>query len=722
MTRTARIVLSGSRDIPFNLLRLSQKNVRSIKCGVSIELLADDIARRTLLQGLNVRPALDEAGAETGLFEVPAGGRRFRALELLVKQRRFARDGLVPCVVRIVSSGSDPSAEEDSLAENVFREPLHPLDQFRAMQLLVDQGSPVEDIAARFMTTPAVVRQRLRLAAVSPALCRIYAEDGMTLDQLIAFSVCEDHARQEQVWEQLANAWDKTAALIRRRLTEESVRATDRRVKFVGIDSYVAAGGTVMRDLFEEDRGGWLRDVGLLDQLVSEKLGLEGERIGAEGWKWVVVAIDHAYGRAQGMRELDGFDDPISSGEQARLEALEADLGAIEAEHGQSSDVPQEVNERYEAIQREMRAITERPVSYDPGERAIAGAFVSLDSDGTLLVERGFVKPEDEPTMDSGTHGGQHGAGDDQPLIDGACPAVVTIAGANDEVSSEDEEEEGMLKPLPDKLVTELTVHRTLALQDALASNPAVAFVAVLHAMVLSTFHYASRESCVAVTVTHPTFMHQEPGLGESRSARSLEARRKHWKSVLPESDRDLWHFLCAMPADEQASLLAFCVAHGVNAVWEPTGRYDNGRISPHVIERRIAHSHVLARAVGLDMVGAGWKPLVDNYLGRVTKPRIIAAVTEALGADKAGLIDHLKKGDMAREAERLLDGMGWLPEPLWTPVAEEPASASGDEQRGADDLVVLPAFLDGAADQVEARPDGEATDGAGDGYAIAAE
>lgn len=114
-----KITLSQSRDIPFNRLVLSQSNVRHIKAGVSIEELAQDIARRTLLQSLTVRPVLDEGGTETGMFEIPAGGRRYRALELLVKQKRLARNAPVPCVIR-----TDGLAEEDSLAENVQRAPL----------------------------------------------------------------------------------------------------------------------------------------------------------------------------------------------------------------------------------------------------------------------------------------------------------------------------------------------------------------------------------------------------------------------------------------------------------------------------------------------------------------------------------------------------------------------------------------------------------------------
>ena len=98
MTKTVqKITLSPSRDIPFDKLVLSQSNVRRIKAGVSVEELAEDIARRGVLQGLNVRPLLDEAGFETGKFEIPAGGRRFQALTLLVKQKRLAKFAPIPC-------------------------------------------------------------------------------------------------------------------------------------------------------------------------------------------------------------------------------------------------------------------------------------------------------------------------------------------------------------------------------------------------------------------------------------------------------------------------------------------------------------------------------------------------------------------------------------------------------------------------------------------------
>jgi ParB family transcriptional regulator, chromosome partitioning protein len=135
-----KITLSSSRDIPFDKLVLSQSNVRRVQAGVSIEVLAASIARRGLIQSLHVRAILDADGAETGKFEVPAGGRRYHALEMLVKQKRLAKNAPVPCIVG--DPASDILIDEVSLAENIDRAPLHPLDQFRAFRRRANRRSP----------------------------------------------------------------------------------------------------------------------------------------------------------------------------------------------------------------------------------------------------------------------------------------------------------------------------------------------------------------------------------------------------------------------------------------------------------------------------------------------------------------------------------------------------------------------------------------------------
>lgn len=683
MTKTLpKLVLSSSRDIPFSQLVLSQKNVRRVKAGLSIEDLAEDIYRRTLLQSINVRPVLDADGQETGMFEVPAGGRRFRALELLVKTRRMAKDQPVPCVVRDAGI-----AEEDSLAENVMRVALHPLDQFRAFSALIEAGLSEEDIAARFFVSVSTVRQRLRLASVSPSLLEVYGEEGMTLEQLMAFSVTDNHARQEQVWEQAGQASHVSAYHIRRLLTEDAIPATDRRVRFIGIDAYTEAGGTIMRDLFSEAEEGWLQDPALVELLVSEKLSELAQDIGAEGWKWVEAAIDLPYGCESGKRRITGTTIPLTDEEQARLDALVDEYDRIGEEYGDGCDLPDEVDARLTEIDAEITALTCRPTVYDPDEMGRAGVFVLLAHDGRLRIDRGYVRPEDVPVSEGDARAGGTGG------TDASSGSTVTIGGQLQDAGA-GEDEDDAIRPLPDRLVAELTAERTLALREALANAPKVAFVALLHALCLSVFRSHGVHGCVQIGVTQAWLGNVAPNLRESSWSQSIQQRHEQWGERLPDEPAALWDVIAAMPRGEQMDLMAHCVSLGVNALFEAAKGYD-GRISAHGIAQRIKAADTLATELGLDMAAAGWTPKIDNYLGRVTKPRIIEAVREARGDATAVLIEHLKKGDMAREAERLLEGSGWLPEPLRMPVVE-----------AEEDAVELPDFLN---DDAEDAGHGEA-------------
>lgn len=677
-----KLVLAPAQGIPFNQLVLSQANVRRVKDGVTINDLASDIERRGLLTGLSVRPERDAEGQETGKFEVPAGGRRFRALEILVKRKRLAPDAIVPCVVK--PADAPVSAEEDSYAENAFREPLHPLDEYRGMKTLVDQGDEVETIAARFRVTPAVVRQRLKLASVSPALHDVYAADGMSLDQLMAFTVSDDHARQEQVWDLVQSHHNQSPHFIRARLNETTVPARDPRALFIGVDAYVAAGGCVLRDLFEEDRGGWLQDAALLDRLVLEKLGSEAERIRGEGWKWVEAAVDLPYGYEHGLRPIEPMHTPPTEAELAEVATLQAEADALEAEWADADEIPDEIDARVTALDERIATLAGGSWHYDPAEIAIAGVFVTIDRSGALEVEPGWVRAEDEPVIEPEPgEDDEQGEGERAGEGDAGAPEL-----HGSEATEQTEEDEG-LKPLPDRLISELTAERTLALQDAIAVNPQVAFAAVLHNFVLATFYYGRTESCLTVSLSKVSFGFQPTGMKNSPAATAIAARHAAWKERLPQSEDELWDALAQLDGDAQAELFAHCAAYSVNALYEVAPKYDNGRISAHTVERRLAHSHVLARAVGLDLVAAGWKPTADNFFGKVTKARILEAVTEGKGGETAALIDHLKKPDMAREAERLMDDAGWLPEPLRTP--ELPAQADLLDPAQTPEL---PAFL----------------------------
>ena len=445
--------------------------------------------------------------------------------------------------------------------------------------------------------------------------------------------------------------------------------------------------------------GGWLQDPVLLDRLVTGKLTAEAEAIAAEGWKWIEVAVSFPYGHENGLRELVGATVDLTGEERATREALRDEYDRLEAEYPETDELPDDVDQRLGEIEEALEAFDTRPMTYAPDQIACAGAFVSIDADGTLLVDRGYVRPEDEAPIEpeAGADPSQ-----DDPDAPAGQRAVITMGGAA--VQTEDEDEGDAIKPLPERLVIELTAHRTLALRDAVAGNPHIAMTALLHRLVLDCFDVHVAGAALEARVREVHLPVQSPDLGDSLSAKSIDERHEAWKADIPlgEDDDRLWDWLNGLDQASRLALLAHCVSFGVNALYERPNPYSGTGVSQRGLDRRMAEADRLVRATGLDLVEAGWAPTVANYLGRVTKARILEAVREGVGDHAAELIGHLKKGDMAKEAERLLAGSGWLPEPLRMEVAEPDVDPQADA-----DSEALPEFLAGALDGGEAdEPD----------------
>jgi len=197
------------QDIPLNQLAHSPLNVRKTRNKDRVAQFASSIEAHGILQNFRVHPA------EGDKFGVVIGGTRLDALRLLLKQKKIAADYLVPCDVR---PADDPTLTEASLAENIIRDAMHPADEFDAFKKLADDGQGPDTIAARFGTSPTMVRQRLKLAVVSPRLIAVFRKDEMTLDQLMAFTLTDEHRKQEKVWRELPE-WSK------RRGEAEPIRA-----------------------------------------------------------------------------------------------------------------------------------------------------------------------------------------------------------------------------------------------------------------------------------------------------------------------------------------------------------------------------------------------------------------------------------------------------------------------------------------------------------------
>lgn len=634
-----------SRDIPLNKLVPAPDNVRKTPRPGAVEERAASILAHGLLQNLTARPQLDEDRRETGKYEVIAGCTRLAALKLLASRKKIAKNAPIPCNVR-----EDGIGTELSLAENVGRDQLHPADEFEAFRDLAETGLGADDIAARFGVTPRVVKERLKLGAVSPVLMQLYRQGGLALDQLMAFTVTGDHRRQEEVWEGLS--YDKSPGRIRRTLLESHIPASDRRARFVTLAAYEAAGGVIVRDLFSEDGGGYLADAALLDRLARTKLEAAADAVRSEGWKWIETALDFPHNH--GLARVYPRNVDLPDAEAARLDEIEAELDGLYGELEQATEPDPELEQRVAALNAEYEGIDAKQRVYDPAAVARSGAFVCIGQDGTAEIVRGFVRPEDMPAAET----------------EQAGPGEATDATEQPDEAAAESEDDGPSR-LSGALIADLSAQRTMALRDMLAAHPDTALQALTHALALDRFYLgAQAHSCLRIRVHSTPLETSARNIGASPAGRSIEARQEAWAARMPDDPGALWTFVLGLSAGECAALLAHCVASAVDAV--ETG----ANTGP-----ALAHAQLLAQCLTLDM-RRFWTATTESYLGRVPKALIVEAISEGVSSEAAGRIAGLKKAEMAQAAEDLLQGTGWLPIQLRPRVSGISAPALRDDAR----------------------------------------
>jgi ParB family chromosome partitioning protein len=605
--------------IPLSKLRPSSRNVRK-SGGTSIPELAASIARVGLLQNLNVVLAADGEH-----YELVAGRRRLAALKLLVKRRKLAKDFEVACLL-----GSDAAARTVSLTENVQREAMHPADQFEAFADLVADGRPIEDIAADFGVTPLVVQRRLKLANVSPRLLADYRADAATLEQLMALAITDDHAAQEAAFYE-SPQWQRSPEALRDHLTHEEIDANrDALAKFVGVQVYEQAGGAVRRDLFADEKNGiFLTDAALLESMAKDRLAPMAEQVQAEGWGWVDVAPRATYADLHQFRRMRSKRREPSKAEAKRIAKLQAQQRKLQdrlddENEDMTDEQAQGVQDEMDTLGNELEAIERTLVVYPPRTMATAGAVVSLDHMGGVIVHRGLLREEQAKTLRQQERDG-HSAGD--------------------EAEGGGEQQEAKLT-ISERLVKRLSAHRTAALQAEVARHPHVALVAVVHRLALRVIHDAHYGSPLNITANPQDRLEQyAPDVAEAPAAVGMRQVREAWAERLPNDSDALFTELLAIPQQELLSLLAVCVGFTVTAL---ASREDE------------APAAALARAVGLDM-HAWWTPTSAGYFDHVSKAKALEGV-QVFASGEVNRLGKLKKADIASEAERLAAGTGWLP------------------------------------------------------------
>ncbi|MBS0344278.1 MAG: chromosome partitioning protein ParB, partial [Proteobacteria bacterium] len=423
------------------------------------------------------------------------------------------------------------------------------------------------------------------------------------------------------------------------RLTEREIDAYRHPlVRFVGLDSYEAAGGGVRRDLFaDDDAGVYLSDAVLLERLAQDKLAGIAAEVKAEGWAWVdatpaVTHADlHAFQRAPRERR-----EPTKR-EAQRIEKLQTKVQAIgealdDALDAEDEDKADALQEEGEALGEQLQALEDSLQGYSPATRAAAGAIVTIDRNGQAVIHRGLMREAE-------------------------AKALRTLERLRQGFSGEDTENDGegenadetQASAMSDRLAQRLSAHRTAALQIEAARHPQVALAALVHGMVQKVLQpdaYGDNLPLGVRLTVQDRLAGMAPDWPESPAAVALRELQQVVGVALPQDSAELFAALLAKSQDELVRLLAVCVASTVDVV--------TLRATPH------QPGEELAQAVGLDMA-AWWQPSAEGYFKHIPKAAILQAVGE-YAPEQVSRLAKLKKADIASEAERLTNGTGWMP------------------------------------------------------------
>ncbi len=589
-------------------LSKSPRNVRRTQTKAACEELKASILAHGILQNLVV------ISAKKGKYHVIAGGRRLAALQALIAEGKLPGGHAVPCQI-----AAQEQAEEMSLAENTVRQAMHPADEFEAFAALVDQGQTAAQVAERFGLTERHVLQRLKLGRVAPELLAAYRAEEIDLECLQAYAVTDDRKRQIDLYRSL-QGWQRTSAHhIRRCLTEKMTEADDKLAKFVGLDTYAAAGGRTKSDLFGEDV--YLEDTALLNRLAGEKLEAEAEKLRQEGWGWVEVDLERDYTRLSRFTRIEPRPLNAPAELASELEAAEAEQtridGLVDAAYESDEDNQdlidgleaqlEAVNAEVERIEGELASF----VDFDPEQKKLAGCLVCLDYSGKFSIERGLVKAEDRKRL----------------------------AATQPEGGAAEEDEEAK-SALPRTLIDDLKAYRTQVAQFELAKNPDIAFdLLVFHAAKGVLDHISPFDGPdVHFCQSYPRPSGRETTPAIERLEAIEEGLPRAW--LAEKTDAAQFAAFQRLRDEEKRAILAYCTAMTLRP-----------KLSPSAGMQKTAYDAALSQT-GVK-VADYWRPSKDNFLSRIKSGQLLEIGAAIFGekwakfrkgSKKLTLVDHLDK------------------------------------------------------------------------------
>jgi ParB family chromosome partitioning protein len=605
-------------------------NVRKTEPKKDIAALKASIVSHGLQHNLIVLPV---EGSDK--FEVVAGGRRLAALKELVKEGKLPKGQNIEC--RIVDA---VHAKEISLAENVVRTAMHPADQYEAWAKLMDEdGLTVSNIATRFGTSDSVVEQRLKMGRLSPVLMNAYRDEHVSLDALMAFTLCDDHARQEEVYKRFKDSYEiRQPNTIRQALTEKMVRSDNRLAKFVGVDAYEQAGGAVRRDLFSEHGLCYLDDVPLLQKLAEAKLQQAVTELQAS-WKWAEARESFGWSEQRNFRQIHEHElGEVPAKLTKKQESLERKLQEMEEREADESEA--------EPIQKQLAEVGAKIAAYSgwhDEEKAISGCIVTIGYDGDLDFTGGLVRPEDDTPAEPEEveDEGEPGEDDDAPGY-----------------SSRHDESPDQSFAYSKALVDRLKANRLQVMRLSMAQDYETAFDAALYVMCMRDLNpsYYYGHDWLQVRANKYSV-----SIGTDDMSKALKAQEETLLKALPmawlnhKDEAERWQAFCALSVEDKQRLFAACVARAL------TPQLSGEKGKSFLFD-------IVGQRLGVD-VAQHWRPRKDNFLDAVTKKDVLAIGQEVLSEEWAKQHASKKKD----EAVAPLDAAFANPDqPQFTPEQQE--------------------------------------------------
>ena len=650
------------QSIPLKKLVPSPRNVRK-----SSDVLADlqlqaDIAARGLLQNLVVRKG------KRGKFEVEAGGRRLAQLQALADEGTLPENHEVTC---LVIEGEESEVREASLAENFQRLAMNPADEAQAFASIIEAGATPEDVARRFGLTVRFVEGRLRLAGLAPCVFEALAEGTITLDMAKAYGAISDVERQAHVYAELQDAWYQiTPDTIRRMVLDATVRGSDPRAVLVGRDTYLAAGGRIERELFDDDASESWIDVALLEDLARKAMEEAAARTAQEhGLAWVRPTLGNyvSHDLVEGLSRLPSEPAPMSEQEAQELGQLEADydrVAAVLEDEDSDEDEVAKAEQELVVIDRAMRAINDRPPVLADELKQEAGAFLVLSRNGEPTLVPQFYA-ETEVIAD-----------------DGAIEAVRESGTAKPKGSS-----------LSQRLLDELAMQRRDILAIHLVNDAALALDFMVFTLADADGHdWRAKKASTLVgsvasgPVTGFEAMDAPASAALAEFAGSLD---ESWRSG--ESDVERFAKFRALSDEARSAWLGHVVSRTLVASLACEG------------ERSVPLHETLGSLLEIE-TAHWWRPTAANYFDRVAKARTLEALDAAGGPELVSRYAASKKAELASAAERIFSGnfigeaevkeraQAWVPAIMLFTAAQEVAPI---------DVEVDEAVSDDATDEI---------------------